>query len=796
MKKRILIFLLCLSFISLTLAAVSFSGCNKDCADKDLLLHLAFDEGSGKVVKDSAKKQKDAVLHYVFNDAAFQPSSQDSQWRENGVYGGALLFDGYSNYIEYDYEDIKIKGSAFSISVYVAPRAFEWDNPDAVSNGTETLTAIVSQANKSDNEGFILGYQRHGNWSFQVGIGDRWISVWNEKGFEIQKYQWNHLIAVFDGANGEISVYLNGELAGRKLFFENSSISPAVSEPLLIGKNSKPGSNATASQSMVSGLMDEIKLYSVAISASSAKTYFEKRLLPEIKFEDIWLQNILTEDYYKTQLHGGPYQHWMNEPHAPIYYNGIYHLFFQFNLFGPYFRNICWGHLVSTDMVNWKPLKEVITPAANTVAPDGVWSGGATYDKNGVPLLFFTAGNDRYAQSGLISNQNIGVAYPANLDDPYLTEWVVCDELAVKQTAGQGRKGEFRDAHIWQENGVWCMIVGTGSTSSNGGSAILYTATDIECKFDGTVAMNWTYKGPIYEMKNQPGNLGSVWELPVVLPLKNAAGNISKHVFIISPAPASSADNKIYYFLGNFNVLTGKFTPDAAFKDSPRLFDYGCNVFTGPSGMIDPVSKNAYLFSIMQDQRKPGDVALSGWAHCAGFARKIMLNDDGSDVDISVAEALDSYEGKILYQAENRTIEQVNAALGTTSSDMVRIKAVLKNVSAENFGVQVKKGRGGADLTSFTYQKNAKTIVGATLNKGANASASKVSGALELKDDRLYIDILIDRSLVEAFFNETKAISIRSYAEFTSTGIEFFADGEVIAESVKITELVSIYDEG
>lgn len=99
--------------------------------------------------------------------------------------------------------------------------------------------------------------------------------------------------------------------------------------------------------------------------------------MPEIPFEQISLQNVLTEDIYKTQFHGGPYQHWMNEPHAPVYYNGMYYLFFQQNITGTYWRNICWGHLVSEDMVSWRPVKEAITPTENTVVPDGAWSGGA-----------------------------------------------------------------------------------------------------------------------------------------------------------------------------------------------------------------------------------------------------------------------------------------------------------------------------------------------------------------------------------------------------------------------------------
>ncbi len=795
-NKFVAILIALLSLLTLCLGLVFLSGCKgSDPLDKNLMLHLSFDEGSGNKVKDSAKKVPEATVRYVLTDAQYQPQGQDPQWRESGVKGGSLLFDGYSNYIRYDYDDIKVRGSQFSISAYVAPRAFEWDDPNAQENGTDKLTAIVAQMDKSGSCGFILGYHRHGNWSFQIGDGDNWISVWNDEGHTLKKYEWNHVVASYDGEKGEMSIYLNGELAGKQTFIEGSKIAAATDEPLYVGKNAgNPYSNATAAGNMVSGLMDELKLYNTVATADDAKRLYEKYTLPEIQFEDIWLQNVLTEDYQKTQLHGGPYQHWMNEPHAPMYYNGKYHLFFQFNPVGPYFHNICWGHLVSDDMVNWKPIKEVITPTAGTVAPDGVWSGGVTYDKNGTPVIFFTAGNDSFRNDGLISNQNVGVAYPKDITDPELTEWVVCDELAIKQQAGQGRTGEFRDMHIWQENGTWCMLIGTGATNSAGGTAILYTATTLEVK-NGAVDMNWTYRGPVYQMTNQPSELGKVWELPVILPIQNAAKTVTKYIFIISPAPADSADNKIYYFLGDFSLTTGKFTPDPEFDNAPRLFDYGCNVFTGPSGFIDPVSKNVYVMSIMQDQRSPGVVAASGWANCVGFARRIWLNDEGTDVKIAPVEALENYEKETLVSERNKTLDEANAALAGKGSDMVYVRVTFKNVNSTSFGIRVKKDANGSDFTSFTYNVANGTIAGATRNKGENAATTGGSGALSQNaDGTVTMEIYIDRSLVEAFFNQTKAITIRSYANFASTGIELFAEGgEVSVQEVYVASLKSIY---
>ena len=91
------------------------------------------------------------------------------------------------------------------------------------------------------------------------------------------------------------------------------------------------------------------------------------------------------------------------------------------------------------------------------------------------------------------------------------------------------------------------------------------------------------------------------WELPILLPLTNRAGTITKYFFCISPAPASLADNKAYYFVGDFDKETGKFIPDERFDKKPALLDYGSNVFTGLSVLVDPVSGSVYLFSNTQD---------------------------------------------------------------------------------------------------------------------------------------------------------------------------------------------------
>ncbi len=754
---------------------------------EELVLWLPFDEGKGAVVQDESGHLAEENIQYQYLAPAYT-ESMDPQWRSVGIEGGSLLFDGASTCIAYDPEEICIEGSRLTISVWVAPRAFEWDDPNAAANGNAHLTAIVGQYYKPGYQGFLLGYQRFGRLCFEVGTGEDWFTLWTDEA-RLERNAWNHVAAVFDGEAGYMALYLNGEKAAETPVFTDSVIEPAEREMLLVGKNGYGEQIAAGSYQMFAGLMDELQIYSGALSEEEIAALAGKTA-GEIPYEEIGLENILTGDIYKTQYHGGPLQHWMNEPHAPVYYNGMYHLFFQSNSVGTYWRNICWGHLVSEDTVHWRQIQDAIVPTENSVVPDGVWSGGAALDQNGVPLLFFTAGNDSFRSEGLISNQNIGVAYPADLSDPELTDWIICDELALAQQSGQGRAGEFRDSHIWKEGDSWYMLICSG-TEAGGGTALLYVSDRLELRPDGTVDMDWQYRGPVYEMENQSVVYGTSWELPILLPLTNREGTITRYAFFISPAPASIADNKVYYFLGDFDRETGRFTPDEDFA-LPKLLDYGGNVFTGPSVLQDPVTGNVCVFSIMQDQRPGPEQGAAGWAHCAGLTRNIFLNDEGTGVCIVPDERVYSLLDQELLSLENVSVEEANEALSAVGGDLLYIRAVLEPLDQETFGLKCKS-QGRRNYTAFTYYTAKGTMDGFTSNRAKDAKASVVEGEVPLKDGTLTMEIFIDRSLVEGFFNSDKAISVRSYADPSCQGISLFADGEVRVKELRVCTVSSIY---
>lgn len=121
----------------------------------------------------------------------------------------------------------------------------------------------------------------------------------------------------------------------------------------------------------------------------------EKELLEKVN-SSIWRQ----------QFHVQPPYGLLNDPNGFAYYQGKYHLFYQWFPFGPVHGMKHWYHVESDDLVNWKDNGLALAPEYDYES-HGIFSGTGIV-KDELLYLFYTA-NKRDENWNRESSQGLAV---------------------------------------------------------------------------------------------------------------------------------------------------------------------------------------------------------------------------------------------------------------------------------------------------------------------------------------------------------------------------------------------------
>jgi sucrose-6-phosphate hydrolase SacC (GH32 family) len=733
------------------------------------LASWGFDEQQGASALEAVSGRRDNV-NYVFRQARFKPAS-DPVWRAAPVCisKGCLLFDGYSSDLQTPALTAAQLARGWTVSAWVAPRAFEWGDGDH-------YTAFLSQYDQDAKTGFSFGMHRFGAWGIKLGVGGAEFDL-RVRDRKLAAGAWSHVAASYEPRTRQVSLFLNGrQVAGALAPGAGALAMPALA--LTIGRYSRPLSTAGVFQfNTFAGLMDEVRIDSGAADAAAVARMVVADLAahndkaPPLAPADVSVPaSAFDGDRYRPQFHAMPDAGWMNEPHAPLYYQGQYHLFFQKNPFGPFWHQIHWGHWVSPDMVHWREVAMALAPADDTLAPDGIWSGSAAYKKDGTPVLFFTAGND-----SLAVRERTGMAVPSKLGDADLLDWVKHPVPVTLQSPGAGRTGDFRDPFVFRDEArnSWFQLVGSMQPGGSG-AAMVHESSDL---------LNWTFRGPLFTLDPlKYPDFARVFELPVLLPIGQGADGRQRHVFM------TDLRAQTFYWTGVFDAATARFTPDS---EAPRVFDLGEGHFSGPSGFVDPKTGRTIIFSIAQGERTAQTDWESGWAHNAGLPLEMKIGPDG-DLRLAPIAELNGLRGALLVDLRETTPAAASAALAKVGGDMLEIALELApapGVSARR-GLVLRQTPDQAELTElyadqarkrFEIDRNRTTLDPDMRSHGVQG------GAFDAAGENLRLRVFLDRSMVEAYLNERKSITSRVFpARLDATGLGLLAAPSDRVVSLKV----------
>ncbi|MBR9911182.1 MAG: glycoside hydrolase family 32 protein [Gammaproteobacteria bacterium] len=268
----------------------------------------------------------------------------------------------------------------------------------------------------------------------------------------------------------------------------------------------------------------------------------------------------LYQELYRPQFHFTPPQKWMNDPNGMVYYQGEYHLFYQYHPYGNVWGPMHWGHAVSKDLVYWEHLPIALYPDRFGT----IFSGSAVVDwhntsgfgsEDNPPLVAIYTYHDHLAHDfGGSDFQTQGIAY--SLDNG--RSWTKYGGNPVLDNMGDR---DFRDPKVfWYAPGKkWIMTLAVKNRVS------FYSSKDLKSwDFESDFGRDW-------------GVHGGVWECPELVEIPVAGSDESKYVLLVSIIAGSpNGGTATQYFVGDFDGTHFKVDPSLQnLKVVPAIFPKG-----------------------------------------------------------------------------------------------------------------------------------------------------------------------------------------------------------------------------
>ena len=191
----------------------------------------------------------------------------------------------------------------------------------------------------------------------------------------------------------------------------------------------------------------------------------------------------------KDSLHLKAPGGWINDPNGFIYYQGEYHLFYQYFPYGTRWGTMHWGHAVSQDLVHWEHLGVALFPTKG-YDRNGIFSGSAL-EVDGKLYLYYTGvkyleTNEEDIHCSIHDSFESSQAMLISEDGRHFDNWGQKRLLIpVIQDEEKGDPKDTRDPKVWREDGMCYMILGS-TYRKKVGRALFFKSPD---------GLNWEFAG-------------------------------------------------------------------------------------------------------------------------------------------------------------------------------------------------------------------------------------------------------------------------------------------------------------
>jgi fructan beta-fructosidase len=460
------------------------------------------------------------------------------------------------------------------------------------------------------------------------------------------------------------------------------------------------------------------------------------------------------DHHFRPLYHFSPRANWMNDPNGLVFYQGEYHLFYQYHPYSSVWGPMHWGHAVSKDLINWQQLPVALYPDEHGMIFSGSavmdWENTAGFGKEAMVAVFTHDNSERQAQS-LAYSTDCGRSWTKYAGNPVLLPT-------------EGLR-DFRDPKVfwYAENGQghWVMVLAAHDAIR------FYTSADL---------IHWT-PGGIFGEKH--GAHEGVWETPDLFKLKVDNGTESHWVLacgIGNGGPGGGSG--MQYFVGSFDGKT--FTSQNP-EQTILWADFGADYYAAQSWSDLPGDRRI-MIGWQNNWQYAQVIPPATWRSVFSLPREVSLKQTPDGIRLFQQPAQEVFAQRGAHeQWQHESITSGDNLLGHLAGDSFEFNAEFQvNPQADRFGFRVRVGEG--EQTTIGYDVQQQSVFVDRVHSGQTdfekGFARVHSTKMKPVEGIIRLHIFLDRSCIEVFGNNGQVtIADILFPAEQSLGMELFSEG-------------------